>query len=185
MQPLVQMRELWTVDDVEALDVQDWWRYEIVDGALVVSPSTGGDHELAAEETRAAVRAALSTDQIVIGPMGVKIGRSYLVPDLVVTRRAGLRGAKLLHPADVMLAVEIVSPGSATMDRITKPAQYAAAGIPAHWRVETDPVSLTAYTLPEGASVYAELGTWRRGETAHVEAPFPVQIEIDRLMATD
>src|ERR1044072_8348809 len=36
------------------------------------------------------------------------------------------------------LAVEIVSPTSQSMDRITKPALYARAGIPYYWRIETD-----------------------------------------------
>ncbi len=43
------------------------------------------------------------------------------------------------------------SPTSRTHDRITKPAQYAAGGVPAYWRVETVPeVSLTAYVLTPG-----------------------------------
>jgi len=48
----------------------------------------------------------------------------------------------LLSPAEVLLAVEVVSPGSVTTDRITKPAQYAAAGIANFWRVETEPDEL-------------------------------------------
>jgi hypothetical protein len=64
-----------------------------------------------------------------------------------------------------------------TTDWITKPAQYAAAGIPAYWRVETPPqVSLTAYTLPTGGSVYAEVGTGTAGQAAHLEAPFRVEV---------
>ena len=77
------------------------------------------------------------------------------------------------------LAVEIVSPGSVTTDRVTKPAQYAAAGIRHFWRVETRPVSLTAYALD--GSTYRELGTWGAGETAHLAEPSPAEIPIDRL----
>jgi Uma2 family endonuclease len=79
--------------------------------------------------------------------------------------------------------VEVVSPGSITTDRVTKPAQYAAAGIPAYWRVETDPdVSLTAYRLPEGSTVYAEIGTWTRGEIAHLTEPVVVDVPIGQLL---
>lgn len=186
MQPTIPTRmEEWTFEDVDALDVPDWWRYEIIDGALVVSPSTGGDHELASEEVRAPVRQVLPGGLVIVGPMGVRIGRSYLVPDLVVAQRSRVRGAKVLAPADVLLAVEIVSPGSLTMDRVTKPAKYAAAGIAAYWRVETEPVSLSAYALPADADVYTEVGTWGAGETARLETPFPVVIEMDRLVAAE
>jgi Uma2 family endonuclease len=34
--------------------------------------------------------------------------------------------------------VEIVSPSSVTMDRVTKPAVYAEAGIPVYLRVELE-----------------------------------------------
>jgi Uma2 family endonuclease len=179
MQPTVRMRNVWTIEDVQALDVEDWWRYEIVDGALVVSPSAAGDHELASEEVRAAIRAALPAGFAIVGPMGVEIGRSYRIPDLLVTERARLRrGVDRLHPSDIVLVVEVVSPGSVTTDRITKPAQYAAAGIGSFWRVETDPVSLTAYTLAPGASTYTELGQWRAGELARISDPFPVQLDL-------
>ncbi len=92
------------------------------------------------------------------------------------------RRTRPIPPADVLLVVEVVSPSSVTTDRITKPAQYAAAGIPAYWRVEASAaVSLTAYTLPPGSSVYAEVGTWSRGEVAHLTEPFAVDVPIDQL----
>jgi Uma2 family endonuclease len=43
------------------------------------------------------------------------------------------------QPADVDLVVEVVSPESGTRDRLVKPREYAAAGIPEFWLVEEDP----------------------------------------------
>jgi len=78
--------------------------------------------------------------------------------------------------------VEVVSPGSQTTDRVTKPAQYAAAGIPAYLRVEIDPdVTITVYELDDGATVYAEVGTFGQGEVAPVRRPFAVDIPIDEI----
>lgn len=75
--------------------------------------------------------------------------------------------------------IDGVSPGSVSNDRILKPAKYAAAGIPAYWRVETKPqTSLTAYALADDATVYAEVGMWAVGETAHITQPFEVHIPI-------
>jgi Uma2 family endonuclease len=179
MQTLAGMRRSWTVQDLRELDVEDWRRYEIVDGALLVSPPPTGKHELTSEEVRAAIRGALPVGLAVIGPMGIGIERSYLIPDLVVAQRTRVRSVDHLDPADALLVVEVVSPGSVTTDRVTKPAQYAAAGIPAFWRVETDPISVSAYVLRAGT--YAEVGTWGLGETARITEPFPVKIELNRL----
>jgi Uma2 family endonuclease len=182
MQPMLEMRDTWTFDDLQTLpeDV-DWRRYEIVDGSLVVSPSTSRVHEVVSDSVRSVIRAALPPSTRVIGPIGVDLGHSYRIPDLVVVpNRVFAVNAPLLDPSDVQLAVEVVSPGSVTTDRVTKPAQYAAAGIPAYWRVETDPeVSVAAYVL-EGA-VYRELGTWRAGEIARITTPFAVEITVSEL----
>lgn len=183
MQSIMEMRDAWTIEDVRALDVEDWWRYQIVDGALIVSPSPGGSHALASAEVQAALWGAMPPGTIVVGPMDVTMGTSYLIPDLVVTQRETLRRVSVLQPSDAALVVEVVSPGSTTMDRIVKPAKYAAAGIAHFWRVETDPVSLTAYALPSGESVYTEVGTWTAGEVARFTEPFPMSIELDRLVA--
>jgi Uma2 family endonuclease len=108
----------------------------------------------------------------------------YRTPDLaVLPSPAPDQRPGPIPPSDVLLVVEVVSPGSVTTDRITKPAQYATAGIPAYWRVETSPeVSLTAYEPALGARVYSEVGTWSRGQTAHLRAPFPVDVVLDELM---
>ena len=188
MQPQLDVPREWTYAElvayVESLphDVNPH-SYEIVDGALVVTPSPDADHEIVSEGVRAVIRAALPRENVVIGPIDIDLRPSYRTPDLAVVP-AGLFGTRTrpIRPADVLVVVEVVSPSSVTTDRITKPAQYAAAGIPAYWRVETTPeVSLTAYALPHGASVYAEVGTWTAGQTAHLEQPFRIDVPIDRL----
>ena len=178
---LEQLRSIWTVDDLRASDIEDWRRFQIVDGSLVVSPPPAGAHELVSEDVRAAIRVVLPEGLVVVGPIGVAIGRSYLIPDLVVAARDRVRSIEYLQPEDVLLVVEIVSPGSVTMDRIVKPAKYAAAGIPAYWRVETEPVGLTAYVLPPGSGAYAESGSWGPDGTARLTEPFPVEIDLTSL----
>jgi Uma2 family endonuclease len=55
---------------------------------------------------------------------------------------------------DVVVAVEIVSPGTKVTDPVTKPAEYAEAGIPGYWIVDLDPpvVTMTAQVLVDGVS---------------------------------
>jgi len=43
------------------------------------------------------------------------------------------------HPADIDLVAEIISPQSQTRDRVIKPEEYVAAGIPEFWLVEEHP----------------------------------------------
>jgi Uma2 family endonuclease len=53
--------------------------------------------------------------------------------------------------SDILTAVEIVSPGTRRTDRVTKPFEYAEAGIQHYWLIELDdPATLTAYTLVDG-----------------------------------
>lgn len=169
----------WTFDDLLALP-ESLWRYEIVDGSLLMTPPAGRRHERVTDGVRTVLKTHAPADYRVWGPLGVDIDPTYLIPDLVVIREeAALLDEDNAKPSDLVLVVEVVSPGSVSTDRILKPAKYAAAGIPNFWRVETRPeTSLAAYTLPAGAGVYTELGTWFAGETAHLTTPFGLTIPI-------
>lgn len=172
----------WTVDDLADLP-EGPWRYEIVDGSLLMSPAPAPRHELVLARLWLALREQVPSPDRVLGPAGVTFDSSYRVPDLVVVKEGvDLWEAKLISPADVELAIEIMSPGSVTEDRITKPAQYAALGIGAFWRVETDDeFSLTAYSLPSGGDVYAQVGVWREGEQVDLHEPFDIHFAVDHL----
>jgi Uma2 family endonuclease len=80
---------------------------------------------------------ALPEVEVVVGPGDAATVR---VPDVVVVR-SNLADANppRIPASDVLLAVEIVSPGTARTDRVTKLHQYALAGIPAHWVIDLDP----------------------------------------------
>lgn len=86
------------------------------------------------------------------------------IPDVVVFRATADPAGETNHtPArDVLLAVEVVSPGTQTADRYEKPGEYARNRIPAFWRVELDPsISVTVYRLVDG--VYRDEGVYTRG----------------------
>ncbi|MDQ3095708.1 MAG: Uma2 family endonuclease [Actinomycetota bacterium] len=180
---LARRIEPWTFEDLQRLP-ESPWRFEIVDGGLVMTPGPGLRHEVVSDNLRAVMRTALGGRWRILGPQNLDLDPSYLIPDLVVIREETARLDKTkLAVADVEVVVEIVSPGSRTHDRITKPAQYAAGGIPAYWRVETDgTVGLTAYVLAPGQLVYTEVGTWREGETAHLTHPTDLTVDIDELV---
>lgn len=173
----------WTFADLEALP-ESPWRYEIIDGALLVTPGPGRRHEVVSAGLLRTLQRALGDDWFVLGPQNLDLRPSYLIPDLIVIRaELAKHDAVLTSPEDAPLVIEIVSPGSRTTDRVTKPAKYAQAGVSAYWRVEVDPaVSLTAYVLRPGDDVYSEVGTWIEGQTAHLTEPFDIVLRIDDLL---
>ena len=73
----------------------------------------------------------------------------YFIPDLlVVYARAVTEVARNLRPADVLLAIEVVSPSSRTHDRVTKRDVYARLAIPSYWLVDSKrPGGILALTL--------------------------------------
>src|SRR3954462_11979392 len=103
VQPVVRMRDVWTIEDLFALDVEDRRRYEIVDGALVVSPMPGLSHEYLLARVRDVLSAAAPSGIAVLaGNTGVAFGRSYRMPDIAVVP-TNLPGP-LMTPQDVLLA---------------------------------------------------------------------------------
>lgn len=120
----------------------DGRRYEVVDGALVVTPPPGQLHQaIGALLLRQLAQQCPPSWQVYYG-FALPLGSDGRVPDLaVVSSRAPLRGAGPypVGPEHFGLVVEVVSPSSRKTDRFAKPGEYAEAGIPLYWRVETEP----------------------------------------------
>ncbi|GHJ50035.1 hypothetical protein Cs7R123_73770 [Catellatospora sp. TT07R-123] len=86
-------------------------------------------------------------------------------PDVLVVRAAAVNLDWFSFPPhEVVLAVEIVSPGTQTADRKHKPAEYADAGIPYYWRIEPTPIfAVHTFHLAE-TDVYESTGVFGAGE---------------------
>jgi len=102
-------------------------------------------------------------------------------PDVAVTyNKLAEQSPARVDAEDILLAVEIVSPGSRKQDRILKLAEYAEAGIPSYWVVELDePATLTAYLLVDG---YYEIVAQVTGSVLLSE-PAPVSVDVRTLTA--
>jgi Uma2 family endonuclease len=165
----------WTVDDLP--DREDF-RYELVDGALLVTPPPSVRHAFAVSRLHAALLAAVPVGVEVIGPGVCFDRRNYREPDLGLVRSTAIAQERI-GPGDLLLAVEVMSPSSVATDRVAKPAQYAAAGIPHFWRLELDGPVLVRYALD--GEVYREVG--RDTGVAQVEQPVQVSIDVAGLLA--
>jgi Uma2 family endonuclease len=148
-----------TLDDLAAMIAADTHgrRYETSpEGVLSVVPPPDSEHAVIATRLMAwLITAGWPLDQVmqvagirITGPDGVG-GR---IPDLTVWSRPQLR-AVWLPVADILLVIEIVSPGSEAIDQVTKLAEYAAAGIPQYWTVARDTAqTVTLHRLGSGGA---------------------------------
>lgn len=169
------VRDDWTAEDLDRLP--DDYRYEIVDGALHMTPSPLPEHNEIAHMLTAHLRSLSPEAWSATHDVDVILtedGRNTRRPDVVVYRRD--RKRQKLRAVDVPLVVEIVSPSSKTEDRVTKPAVYAEAGIPCYWRVEQEPtLSVVEYRLTELGKYYEHSP---RAGVFTVEQPWPIEIDL-------
>jgi Uma2 family endonuclease len=169
----------WSEEDLLALpdSVQ---RYELLEGTLLVNPPAGGPHQLVSWTLTGVLRAAATPDVVAVQELGVRLpDNTMFIPDiLVATRDAVLaNGSGILDAGDVVLVVEIVSPGSRTTDRLTKPALYARAGIASFWRVELEDGGTAIFVYRLEHERYVEAGSARPGEHLVVTEPFPCSLD--------
>lgn len=170
----------WTVDDLRRLP-DDGLRYEIVDGALVVTPAPSPWHQSVGARLLVQLATQAPAQWAVGYEMTLTVGGGTRVVDLVLVRGdvPVPRGSSDYLPDHFGLVVEIVSPSSRSTDRVLKPLEYAAAGIPFYWRVEIEPlVQIHACTLVGGH--YVEDLILSSGRMS-LPGPCPLVVDLDDL----
>jgi Uma2 family endonuclease len=168
----------WTVDDLDGLP-DDGFRYEILDGSLVVTPPPALPHANTAYkmlrllERQAPVGIAVSE-----GPAGVYPNKTnFYIPDIYVVPIAALeRAGRGFTPAELLLAVEVVSPSNPSNDLLFKRHMYAVAGIAEYWILDGRDRTLRVLRL-ESPGKYAADVIVKAGQTWRSETPFPLVID--------
>lgn len=167
----------WTVDDLDAMPVSNY-RHELTDGALSVSPSPSSIHQVVAMRLGSRLEDLAPEPLVVTQAVEVRFARQLTrIPDLLVIR-SDQPGRHWFSPSEVLLTVEIESPGSHIEDRATKPALYARFGIPHFWRIELDTHKINVYDLGTGH------GYRLRSEIDRVAVtePFPVDLALHEIL---
>jgi Uma2 family endonuclease len=150
--PVRQRLAAYTIEDVLALP-GDAPRVELRDGVMIVVPSPTFDHQDIQFLLQRWLRDNTPGDFRVSAGVGVAVELNQTFePDVLLVRRDVNGGSHYAMADQVVLAVEIVSPGTKRRDRIEKPADYAAADIPFFWRIEQNPVHVYAYELATNGS---------------------------------
>ncbi|MEV6965382.1 Uma2 family endonuclease [Hamadaea sp. NPDC051192] len=162
----------WTVEDIEKLP-HDGNRYELHEGSLVIMSPAILWHNRVAYRIAALFDRA---DRLAAHEVGIRFGdRSTRIADVAVF--SGQPDMRRAHhpPAAIAIAVEIVSPESEERDVGSKPAKYAAAGIPEYWLVrfpaddDVKDADITRFTLDDGR--YLQVAQYRLSDLEKTGLP--------------
>ncbi len=169
---LPQSRPL-TYADLEATP-DDGHRYELLDGALIVTPAPTPRHQMIVGALHLTLTQACPDQlQVFLAPVDVLLADdTALQPDLLVVRRSDVGERNI--PAIPLLAVEVLSPSTRLIDLTLKKARYEQAGCPSYWVVEPGSPSVAVFELRDGTYVEAARGTG--DQTVAVHQPFEVTV---------
>ena len=188
-QPVMPHRLMTVAEYLEIGEVEPG-STELAEGRLELSPSPEYQHSRACSKLWARLDAQLPAEWVAVEDIDVDLQLvpadqpgTVRRPDVIVARRSATgrveQEGEVYHASDVVLAVEVVSPGSRRLDRVLKRSEYADSGIPHYWIADLDePASLIACHLAgefgyvDGGAV---TGVFRTTE------PFPVEIDLDAL----
>ena len=167
-------RVVLTYRDYEALPA-DGRRYELHDGELRVTAAPGLSHQRLVGDLFVLLREHVQAHrfgEVFVSPVDCILSDTTVVqPDVVYLESAQaplatVRGIE----GPPTLAIEIVSPSTARIDRGAKLQLYARHGVPYYWIVDPEARSIEAYVLSEGVfGVAGRLAGADRGSLP----PFP------------
>jgi Uma2 family endonuclease len=155
-----------TYRDYEALP-NDGRRYEIHDGELCATPAPSFEHQMILSNLIRALMGhvpSVAPGLLLFAPLDVILSDRpeettivqpdclYIAPDrIALTSRRGMEGGPTL-------AVEILSPSTRTIDRVTKRRLYARYGVPHLWLIDPDARAVKAFVLENDRYVLAATG---------------------------
>ncbi len=183
-EPVRRARVTWTYSDLRAFP-EDNYRYEILDGELMVTPSPTTAHQTASKRILLALMLEVERPGagiVFAAPTDVIFGETRVaVPDLLVVAAArrsiitprGIAGAPTL-------IVEILSPSTAATDRDRKRKLYASQGVAEYWLVDPEAHAIEVLALTEDG--YRLHGRFGPGERA-TSAALPFALEVDPVFA--
>lgn len=160
--------------DLDAMP-EDGHRYELIDGALIVTPAPSAAHQTVVVELIVLLRESCPPDlKVLVAPFDVALADdTILQPDLLVARRRDLTERDL--PAAPVLAVEVLSPSTRRIDLTLKRSRFEAAGCSSYWVVDPQEPSLTAWELVGDA--YQQAGHVVGDAVFLADRPYPVQVK--------
>lgn len=175
----------WTEQEYLALGTN--WMVEFSDGFVEFLPMPTVFHQLTVEFLHAAFKEFVEQrglGKMLFAPLPVQLwSKKYREPDLVYLSNARIPRDRHSQPQGADLVAEIVSPGEENRERdlVTKPEEYARAGIREYWIVDPELRSIKVLVLDGEA--YRLHGEFQAGQTATSVLLDGFSVDVDRVFA--
>lgn len=158
--------------DLDAMP-DDGRKYEIIDGALIVSPAPRIRHQRAVRNLLFVLQHALPDGlELLFAPVDVVLADDTVIqPDLLVAPRTAFTERDL--PVAPLLAVEVLSSSSRSIDLNLKKDRLERAGCANYWVIDPDEPSIVAWQLAGG--VYRQVASAAGAQQFAIRDPFLVQ----------
>ena len=169
-----------TRDDLDAMP-DDGHRYELLDGVLIVSPAPRTIHQRMLRSLVVRVLEACPADlELFFAPYDVVLAQDTVIqPDLLVAPRDASTDRDL--PGAPLLAVEVLSPSTRSIDLLLKKDRLRRAGCANYWVVDPDEPSITAWVLRD--EDYVQAGHAAGDEEVTLTEPFDITLVPSALLA--
>jgi Uma2 family endonuclease len=171
-------------EDGKGFELEDGWLIEVAAGSRHhwVARNLSRIVEAAATRADAAVIVCDGGEWEISTPTGVRKPDVFVIPREVARAAIIDQSPKLIPGQEVLLAVEVVSPGSSSErnDRVRKVDEYATVGIPQYWIVDHQPHPRVR-VLRLGTQGYIAEPTVSTGSVlmAEIEADKPFKVSFD------
>jgi Uma2 family endonuclease len=164
----------------EEMEWPEGSKVEIIEGIVTVSPTPANQHNLIAAAVQRRLYSAIPEDWGIFQTLSIAVPSrlGMFIPDLVVVPTGKIDGPGNYIPAAAAeLIVEVTSKSNARHDRVSKPAAYAAAGIPLYLLIDrwAGP-TVTLYGEPQG-DVYRILQAGKFGDQIVLPEPFDLKLD--------
>ncbi|HEX5437808.1 MAG TPA: Uma2 family endonuclease [Gemmatimonadaceae bacterium] len=181
--------DFYTADMVRALndaEPRNWPRYETVHGELLVSPAPRPRHQDVAFRLGRAIADYLDREpvgHVRLAPADISWGLPDVLvqPDVFVVPLDEARTLDWRTIRHLLLAIEVLSPGSIRADRFTKRRLYQELDVGLYWVIDGDAHTVEVWTAGDSLSrVEREMLVWHPEGAA---GPFMVSFtELFRLI---
>lgn len=171
-------------EDGKGLELEDGWLIEVAAGSRHnwVARNLSRLVEAAAVRAGASVTVCDGGEWEISTPAGVRKPDVFVIPREVARAVIVDESPKMIPGREVLLAVEVVSPGSSSErnDRVRKVSEYATVGIAQYWIVDHQPEP-RIQVLTLGAQSYVAQPVVAAGTVlvAEVEADRPFEVSFD------
>jgi len=173
-----------TIADLDAMD-EFGHNVELISGGLLVNARPVHWHTQVVHRLWQALEDQVPGAYRVTVEQGVKVDDGTRPePDVMVVHAEAVNpDVGTFEAADVVLAIEVESPGSERRDRRDKPRLYAEAGIRHFWRIEreNDKPVVSTYELNNKARIPVYLPTGVHHDSLKVSDPWAIALDLSQL----